>query len=34
MNCSCKICPVHVTVRILKTIAARCKAVAKAIVGK
>jgi len=34
MKCECKYCIVHVIVRILNCIAQRCKAVAKAIVGK
>jgi hypothetical protein len=34
MNCNCKICLVHVIVRVLKVISTRCKAAAKALVGK
>jgi hypothetical protein len=34
MECSCKICPLHVVVRILKSIATRCSAAVKALIGK
>jgi hypothetical protein len=34
MECSCKICPIHVVVRILKSISTRCSAVGKALIGK
>jgi hypothetical protein len=34
MECNCKICPIHVVVRILKSISTRCSAAVKALIGK
>jgi len=34
MECSCKICPIHVVVRIFKIISTRCSAAVKALIGK
>jgi len=34
MKCECKVCPVHLVIRIYKCVIERCKAVVKAITGK
>ncbi len=34
MKCECKLCPLHMIIRLCNKVVERCKAVIKAIIGK